>query len=66
MLRCKAPTESLMFYRAAAGAAGDFRLLRSAGDFQSVLRELARTAEARLAPELREAAPALFPPRVRT
>lgn len=62
MLRCRAPAEGVMFYRAAAGAAGDFRLLRAKGDFRSALRRLAAVAEANLEPALREAGgPGLFP-----
>jgi predicted unusual protein kinase regulating ubiquinone biosynthesis (AarF/ABC1/UbiB family) len=61
MLRCRAPAEGVMFYRAAAGAAGDFRLLKAKGEFRAVLRALADTAEATLEPALREAGgPDLF------
>jgi predicted unusual protein kinase regulating ubiquinone biosynthesis (AarF/ABC1/UbiB family) len=61
MLRCRAPAEGVMFYRAAAGAAGDFRLLRAKGDFRGALRRLAAKAEANLEPALREAGgPDLF------
>jgi predicted unusual protein kinase regulating ubiquinone biosynthesis (AarF/ABC1/UbiB family) len=48
-LRVRAPEESLMFYRSAAGAAGDLRMLRSAGNFRQTLldvRDLAATARA--------------------
>ena len=55
MLRCRAPTEGLMFYRAAAGAAGDFRMLRSNGDFRTVLQNLADTAWTHMDPALRAA-----------
>jgi predicted unusual protein kinase regulating ubiquinone biosynthesis (AarF/ABC1/UbiB family) len=51
-LRCRAPDESLSFYRAAAGVAGDLRMLRSRGDFQSVMAQLMATARAHLEPEL--------------
>lgn len=50
----RGPPESLMFYRAAVGAAGDFRLLRAAGDFRSVLREVMQRAWSAMEPELRE------------
>jgi predicted unusual protein kinase regulating ubiquinone biosynthesis (AarF/ABC1/UbiB family) len=53
-LRCRAPAEGIMFYRAAAGAAGDFRLLRAKGDFRSVLADLVRRARETRAPELEE------------
>jgi predicted unusual protein kinase regulating ubiquinone biosynthesis (AarF/ABC1/UbiB family) len=62
MLRCRAPAEGVMFYRAAAGAAGDFRLLKAKGDFRRALRELTVVAEKSLEPALREAGGAeLFP-----
>ncbi|GIW71241.1 MAG: hypothetical protein KatS3mg102_0783 [Planctomycetota bacterium] len=56
-LRCRAPVESLMFYRAAAGLAGDLRLLRARGPFRAVLERTIATARAHLAPELRAHAP---------
>ncbi|HVY60153.1 MAG TPA: AarF/UbiB family protein, partial [Planctomycetota bacterium] len=62
MLRCRAPAEGVMFYRAAAGAAGDFRLLKAKGDFRGALRDLVGVAEKHLEPALREAGgPELFP-----
>jgi len=54
VLRVRAPKESLMFYRSAAGAAGDLRLLRAAGDFRAVLMATARTALAHGAPSMIE------------
>lgn len=47
-LRVRAPDESLMFYRSAAGSAGDLRLLRSAGNFRKILMDVATTARANL------------------
>ncbi|MBM4344414.1 MAG: AarF/ABC1/UbiB kinase family protein [Deltaproteobacteria bacterium] len=44
VLKVRAPEESLMFYRSAAGAAGDLRLLRSAGNFRTTLIGTACTA----------------------
>ncbi|MSP93162.1 MAG: AarF/ABC1/UbiB kinase family protein [Myxococcales bacterium] len=46
---CRPPDESLMFYRAAAGAAGDLRLLRANGSFRDVLQQVYATARAHLA-----------------
>lgn len=43
-LRVRAPEESLMFYRSAAGAAGDLRLLRAAGNFRQALADVRDTA----------------------
>ncbi len=54
-LRVRAPEESLMFYRSAAGAAGDLRMLRSAGNFRQVLMDVADRARGDLAPELQTA-----------
>ncbi|MSQ85054.1 MAG: AarF/ABC1/UbiB kinase family protein [Myxococcales bacterium] len=54
VLRVRAPEESLMFYRSAAGAAGDLRLLRSAGDFRFTLIDTARRALGQLAPATAE------------
>lgn len=53
-LRVRAPEESLMFYRSAAGAAGDLRLLASAGNFRKVLMDVAERARQHLAPDLAE------------
>lgn len=52
MLRFRAPEESLMFYRAAAGVAGDLRMLKARGDFRSSMQQLRDTARATLTPEL--------------
>ena len=52
-VQVRGPVESLMFYRAAVGAAGDFRMLRAAGDFRGVLRQVLETAQAHMSPELR-------------
>jgi predicted unusual protein kinase regulating ubiquinone biosynthesis (AarF/ABC1/UbiB family) len=52
MLRCKAPVESLMFYRAVAGAAGDLRMLKGAGNFREVMVELAATARQTMTPAI--------------
>lgn len=52
ILKVRAPEEGLMFYRSAAGSAGDLRLLKSAGNYQKVLREVAETARTNLAPEV--------------
>lgn len=51
-LKVRAPEESLMFYRSAAGAAGDLRLLRSAGNYRAILRQVAETARGHMAPEV--------------
>lgn len=51
-LRLRAPEESLMFYRSAAGAAGVLRMLKASGDFQAVLQGVASVARQHLAPEL--------------
>lgn len=45
-LRVRAPEESLMFYRSAAGAAGDLRMLRAAGNFRDALSQVRKTAAA--------------------
>ncbi len=55
ILKVRAPEEGLMFYRSAAGAAGDLRLLKSAGNYRQVLRDVATTARGNLAPEVAEA-----------
>jgi hypothetical protein len=47
-MRSRPPQESLMFYRAAAGAAGDLRLLRSKGSFRRVLQDVYETARRNL------------------
>jgi len=52
MLRFRAPEESLMFYRAAAGVAGDLRMLKPRGDFRSSMQLLRQQAWATLTPEL--------------
>lgn len=49
----RGPPESIMFYRAAVGAAGDFRLLRAAGDFRVVLEDVMRRAWQAMDPGLR-------------
>jgi predicted unusual protein kinase regulating ubiquinone biosynthesis (AarF/ABC1/UbiB family) len=54
-IRFRAPIESLMFYRSAAGVAGDFRLLRAKGDFRGALVRLADTARAHLGDQLARA-----------
>lgn len=54
VLRVRAPEESLMFYRSAAGAAGDLRLLKSAGNFRAALIATARTAHAHAAAAMLE------------
>ncbi|MCB9738254.1 MAG: AarF/ABC1/UbiB kinase family protein [Deltaproteobacteria bacterium] len=52
----RGPPESLMFYRAAVGAAGDFRLLRAAGDFRAVLAGVMQRAWGTMSPGWRDAA----------
>ncbi len=52
MLRFRAPEESLMFYRAAAGVAGDLRMLKPRGDFRTSMLALRDQARATLTPEL--------------
>ena len=52
VLKVRAPEESLMFYRAAAGAAGDLRLLRAAGNFRQVLTATAATAHDHAVPAM--------------
>ena len=47
-VQVRGPVESLMFYRAAVGAAGDFRMRRAAGNFREVLREVLETARANM------------------
>lgn len=54
-LKVRAPEESLMFYRSAAGAAGDLRLLRSAGNYREILQQVAEVARQHLAPEVHAA-----------
>ena len=54
-IRVRGPAESLMFYRAAAGAGGDFRILRAKGDFRSVLHGLLQTAWQATSPEMKSA-----------
>lgn len=54
-IRVRGPAESLMFYRAAAGAGGDFRLLRAKGNFRVVLHELLQTAWTATSPAVAEA-----------
>jgi predicted unusual protein kinase regulating ubiquinone biosynthesis (AarF/ABC1/UbiB family) len=55
MLRFRAPEESLMFYRAAAGVAGDLRMLKARGDFRASMLKLRDTARATLTPEMAKA-----------
>jgi len=57
-VRVRGPVESLMFYRAAVGASGDFRMLRAKGNFRDVLRGVVKTAWETMDPELRKAADA--------
>ncbi len=45
-LQSRPPDNSLMFYRALVGIAGDLRLLRAAGDFRTVTAELLERARA--------------------
>lgn len=52
VLKVRAPEESLMFYRSAAGAAGDLRLLRSAGNFRQTLQATAATAHDHVGPAM--------------
>ncbi len=54
-LQVRGPVESLMFYRAAVGAAGDFRMLKAAGNFREVLRGVLETAQTHMAPEVADA-----------
>ena len=54
-VRVRGPVESLMFYRAAVGAAGDFRLLRASGDFREVLRGIVQRAWEHMDSALQEA-----------
>lgn len=54
----RGPPESIMFYRAAVGAAGDFRLLRAAGDFRTVLADVMARAWPAMDPALRAQAAA--------
>ena len=58
-VRVRGPVESLMFYRAAVGAAGDFRMLKAAGNFHRVLVDIMHVAWTSMAPELRERVDAL-------
>ncbi|MCO4764305.1 MAG: AarF/ABC1/UbiB kinase family protein [Myxococcales bacterium] len=51
-MQVRGPVESLMFYRAAVGAAGDFRMLKAAGNFQRVLIDVLKTAHSAMTPEL--------------
>jgi predicted unusual protein kinase regulating ubiquinone biosynthesis (AarF/ABC1/UbiB family) len=51
-IKVRAPEESLMFYRSAAGAAGDLRLLKSAGNYRAILQQVAEVARQNLAPEM--------------
>lgn len=57
-MNVRGPAESLMFYRAAVGAAGDFRLLRASGDFRSVLAQVMERAWAAMEPGQRQRAQA--------
>ncbi len=52
-VRVRGPVESLMFYRAAVGASGDFRMLRARGNFRSVLHDVVDVAWAHMAPDLK-------------
>ncbi len=54
-IRVRGPAESLMFYRAAAGAGGDFRMLRARGNFRAVLHDLLRKAWAQASPDMKSA-----------
>ncbi len=54
-IRVRGPAESLMFYRAAAGAGGDFRMLRAKGNFRQVLYDLLKTAWEATTDELKSA-----------
>lgn len=54
-IRVRGPAESLMFYRAAAGAAGDFRMMRSRGNFRRVLHEMMQVAAHSATPPIRDA-----------
>lgn len=53
-LRCRAPTEGVMYYRALAGGAGDLRMLGACGDFRAPMRKLAEVAHAHLEPAIME------------
>ena len=53
-VQVRGPVQSLMFYRAAVGAAGDFRMLRAAGDFSAVLRGVLKCAEGHLSEAVAE------------
>jgi predicted unusual protein kinase regulating ubiquinone biosynthesis (AarF/ABC1/UbiB family) len=61
VLRCRAPQEGLMFYRASAGAAGDFRLMRAHGDFRAAARSFMEVARSTIAPEIAAEILDLFP-----
>jgi predicted unusual protein kinase regulating ubiquinone biosynthesis (AarF/ABC1/UbiB family) len=54
-LRVRGPVESLMFYRAAVGASGDFRLMGAKGNFRQVLRDVVTVAWAEMDPALNSA-----------
>jgi predicted unusual protein kinase regulating ubiquinone biosynthesis (AarF/ABC1/UbiB family) len=60
-LRVRAPEESLMFYRSAAGAAGDLRLLGSAGNFRQILFDIADTARHAAVSPYTSALPSVWP-----
>ena len=54
-LRCRAPEEGLMFYRSAAGSAGVLKMLRSAGDFRKVLKDITAMARKHTDPDIEQA-----------
>lgn len=51
-MQVRGPVESLMFYRAAVGAAGDLRMLRAAGNFRELVRGIMVTARETMDPAL--------------
>lgn len=59
-IRCRAPREGVMFYRAVAGLAGDFRMLKARGDFRAPSLRLVAEALRVVSPDMRRAASELF------
>ncbi|HAN30226.1 MAG TPA: hypothetical protein DCQ06_01390 [Myxococcales bacterium] len=53
-VQIRGPVHSLMFYRAAVGAAGDFRMLRAAGDFAAALTSVLQVARETMDPAVAE------------
>lgn len=56
-LAVRAPEESLMFYRSAAGVAGDLRMLRARGDFRATMMQTAEIARQNISSELADLLP---------